>query len=982
LGKDDSGYWVHRNATGFRGENPRHALVAEFTRQGAEVRSEIRGHNLRWRLETRAYGYGDALHPLKAVAPNANANRVEYRRGGVAEWYENGPLGLEQGFTLAHRPGKANGQPLTVALALSGDLAAAPAPGGKSLELRGKDGQAALRYTGLKAKDATGRELRSWLEIRGERLLVRVDDGGARYPVTVDPWIQQAELTASDGAAEDNFGNSVAVSGTTAVVGAWNHTVGSNTGQGVAYVFVETGGTWSQQAELTEPYAAAYNNFGSSVAVSGSTAVVGAPCYPRVFSNCYPTSDSGAAYVFVQSDGTWSQQAELTASDSAAYDWFGSSVAVDGSTAVVGAPGKNDAQGAAYVFVESGGTWSQQAELTASDGEGEDRFGWSVAVSGSTAVVGAIYHPGWASPGPGAAYVFVESGGTWSQQAELTASDGAAYDWFGGSVAVSGSTAVVGANQHTVGSNGQQGTAYVFVKSGGTWTQQQELTASDGVAGDQFGASAIDGSMIVVGASQHTFGSNGQQGAAYVFVESGGTWSQQQELIASDGAAGDAFGNAVAISGSTGAVGALNHTVGSNTKQGAAYVFGSSGPLYTLSASPSSLTVLQGGQATSTITITPSNGFSGNVSLSASGLPNGVTASFNPNPATNTCTLTLTASPTATMGTTTVPVIGTSGSLAQTTPLTLTVPTTVVLSSTSLSFGNVVVNSTSVAKTVTLRNSGTLTLDINSIDVTPGTNFQISSNTCGSNLAAAKICKVSVEFEPTGQSAFKASLVFADNGANSPQTVALSGKGVEPATLAPTSATYATRAMGTTSAAKTFTLTNNQTVELTSIAISTTGDFAVSATTCTTTLAAKGKCTISVTFTPTETGKRTGQLSVSDSASNSPQPVTLSGTGVVPATLTPASATYAAQKVGTTSAAKTFTLTNDQTVVLNNVVISTNGPYAVSATTCTTSLAAKGKCTISVTFTPTETGTRTGQLIVNDSASNSPQASNLKGTGK
>jgi hypothetical protein len=874
LGKDDSGYWVHRNATGFRGENPRHALVAEFTRQGAEVRSEIRGHNLRWRLETRAYGYGDALHPLKAVAPNANANRVEYRRGGVAEWYENGPLGLEQGFTLAHRPGKANGQPLTVALALSGDLAAAPAPGGKSLELRGKDGQAALRYTGLKAKDATGRELRSWLEIRGERLLVRVDDGGARYPVTVDPWIQQAELTASDGAAEDNFGNSVAVSGTTAVVGAWNHTVGSNTGQGVAYVFVETGGTWSQQAELTEPYAAAYNNFGSSVAVSGSTAVVGAPCYPRVFSNCYPTSDSGAAYVFVQSDGTW------------------------------------------------------------------------------------------------------------SQQAELTASDGAAYDWFGGSVAVSGSTAVVGANQHTVGSNGQQGTAYVFVKSGGTWTQQQELTASDGVAGDQFGASAIDGSMIVVGASQHTFGSNGQQGAAYVFVESGGTWSQQQELIASDGAAGDAFGNAVAISGSTGAVGALNHTVGSNTKQGAAYVFGSSGPLYTLSASPSSLTVLQGGQATSTITITPSNGFSGNVSLSASGLPNGVTASFNPNPATNTCTLTLTASPTATMGTTTVPVIGTSGSLAQTTPLTLTVPTTVVLSSTSLSFGNVVVNSTSVAKTVTLRNSGTLTLDINSIDVTPGTNFQISSNTCGSNLAAAKICKVSVEFEPTGQSAFKASLVFADNGANSPQTVALSGKGVEPATLAPTSATYATRAMGTTSAAKTFTLTNNQTVELTSIAISTTGDFAVSATTCTTTLAAKGKCTISVTFTPTETGKRTGQLSVSDSASNSPQPVTLSGTGVVPATLTPASATYAAQKVGTTSAAKTFTLTNDQTVVLNNVVISTNGPYAVSATTCTTSLAAKGKCTISVTFTPTETGTRTGQLIVNDSASNSPQASNLKGTGK
>jgi hypothetical protein len=128
LGKHDSSYWVHPGAQGFRGENSRHTLTADFTKQGPEIRSR----NLRWSLETRAYGYGNALHSAKPVAPQANANRVEYRRDGLTEWYENGPLGLEQGFTLAHRPGKVNGKPLTLELALRGDLVASLQPGRKS----------------------------------------------------------------------------------------------------------------------------------------------------------------------------------------------------------------------------------------------------------------------------------------------------------------------------------------------------------------------------------------------------------------------------------------------------------------------------------------------------------------------------------------------------------------------------------------------------------------------------------------------------------------------------------------------------------------------------------------------------------------------------------------------------------------------------------------------------------------------------------
>ncbi len=862
LGKDNSGYWVHRSVKGFRGENPRHALVAEFTRQGAEVRSEARSHNLHWGLETRGYGYGDALHLLKAVAPRAKANRVEYRRDGVTEWYENGPLGLEQGFTLAHPPGKANGQPLTVELALHGDLAAALEPAGvdkksKGLELRLNDGEAVLRYTGLKARDAMGRELRSWLEVRGERLLVRVDDGGARYPVVVDPWIQQAELTASDGKAGDYFGGSVAVSGSTAVV----------VGGGRAYVFAESGGTWSQRAELTASDGAAGDDFGGSVALDGSTLIVGAAGH----------SGGGAAYVFVENGGTWSQRAELTASDGAAGDQFGFSVAVNGSTIVAGAPGQtvgsNQQQGAAYVFVESGGTWSQQAELTLADGAAFDYFGYSVAVSGSTAVVGAPERTVGLVPYAGAAYVFVESGGTWSPQAQLAASDGKPNHCFGCSVALDGSTALVGA-PWPLGLSASPGTAYVFVESGGTWSQQAELTASDNAARDYFGWSvAVNGSTIVAGAPGQTVGSN-LQGAAYVFVESGGTWSQQAELTA-PGAPSDSFGWSVGFSGGTAVVGAPWHA-----SQGAAYVFGSSGPLYTLSATPNSLSVPQGRQGTSTITITPWNGFGGNVSFSASGLPNGLTAAFSPNPATNTSTLTLTASRTAATGTATVFVSGTSGNLTQTTWLTLTVTgvPAVTLSPTSLNFSKQALDERSAARTVTLKNVGGATLDINGITISG--DFAVYANTCGATLAAGKTCKVKVTFTPTQLGTRTGTLTFTDDAPDSPQTVALTGIGTSLG-LTPPSWNFGSVPVGQTSSAETFTLTNETSSTVGSISISLTGtdrsDFTITNTTCGSTLAGNTSCSINVVFNPQVTGTLTAKLKVSSNGVGSPQFSNLKG---------------------------------------------------------------------------------------------------------
>lgn len=163
LGRDQPSYHAVTSRSGFQAENPRHGLAADFAREGIEVRSG----GARWGLRFSGYGYGEALGGGAAVAPQATANRVEYRRGALTEWYVNGPLGLEQGFTLARAPGGTRSGPLTFALALSGDLEAALEPGGDGLSLSRVDGRVALRYRGLSAQDATGRALGAWLEVQG-----------------------------------------------------------------------------------------------------------------------------------------------------------------------------------------------------------------------------------------------------------------------------------------------------------------------------------------------------------------------------------------------------------------------------------------------------------------------------------------------------------------------------------------------------------------------------------------------------------------------------------------------------------------------------------------------------------------------------------------------------------------------------------------------------------------------------------------------
>jgi hypothetical protein len=346
---------------------------------------------------------------------------------------------------------------------------------------------------------------------------------------------QQAKVEASDKASGDNFGQSGAISGDTTVWGAKRQDT-NGTEAGAAYVFTRSGTTWSQQQKIQSSDIAAGDWFADSIDIDGDTIAVGA----RLGSPY-----RGAVYIFTRSGTTWSQQQKIQSSDIADDDRFGSgeghNVAIDGDTLIVGANGESAYAGAAYVFTRSGTTWSQQAKLTASDAAGNDNFGRSLDLNGDTAIIGAHREDPTSGTDAGSAYIFTRSGTTWSQQAKLTASDAQEYDYFGRTVRVDGNYAVVGAYGEDTGGS-SAGAAYVFIRSGTTWSQQQKIVSSDLQAGDNFGYDTdIEGDVIVVGAKGEDAGGS-NAGALYVFTRSGTTWTQQKKLVASDAAASNGLG--------------------------------------------------------------------------------------------------------------------------------------------------------------------------------------------------------------------------------------------------------------------------------------------------------------------------------------------------------------------------------------------------------------------------------------------------------
>jgi hypothetical protein len=349
-----------------------------------------------------------------------------------------------------------------------------------------------------------------------------------------------------------------------------------------------------QQAELTAKDAAVGDEFGYAVAISGNNAVVGD----------FRPGSAGAAYIFVRAGGTWIQQQKLTPSVSAVNDRFGAAVAIFGNTAMIGSSAGGAAgAGAVYVFT-LGAMWTQQQVLTASDAVAGDQFGFSLAMSNGSLIAGAPLK----NAGAGAAYVFVGPSGVWSQQQELTAADAAAADEFGHSVALSGDTAVVGAWHKTVLAQATAGAAYVFVRSGTVWSQQQELSQASPAVADAFGTSvAVSTDTALVGAP----GTAASTGAAYVFVRSGTVWSQQAALTAADSAAGDLFGSSVALDTNSAIIGAPFHVVGSAGAAGVAYTFSRSGTAWSQTAEPTASDAAGGDHAGTSVAISSGTMFMG-----------------------------------------------------------------------------------------------------------------------------------------------------------------------------------------------------------------------------------------------------------------------------------------------------------------------------------------------------------------------------------
>ena len=562
--------------------NPGQRLRAWFSNDGVELASGMAtpAGDEPWCLKVRlvATGRDGAMMPVSQGSTTGEGARVEmiYHDPAVSQWFENRQDGIEHGFTLTQAPAGGAGE-VVVLLGIEGSLrAVAMAEGVRFVDAGGAE---VVHYGGLKAWDAEGHALAASLETRGPMgLALVIADAGARYPITVDPMFANVEARLVErSVAQDYFGSAVALSGDTAVIGAPLEDTLGHADAGSAYVFVRMANNWRLQAKLSASDLAEGDYFGDAVAISGDTVVVGAD-----WADAGGKTAAGKTYIFTRSGVVWSQQAILTASDAAAGDHFGAAVAVSGDTVAVGAPfddtSAGDAAGSAYVFARSGTAWVQQAHLAAYDAAGGDQFGSAVAVDGGTVVVGAPGDDSGLLADAGSAYVYARSGTAWNFESRLLAPVAAAGDGFGCAVAVSGNTAVVGAKGADTSAGADAGSAHVYLRSGVVWNLQATLLLDGAAAGDGFGSVvALDGDTAVIGAPGHAANGIAGSGSAAVFSRSGDMWNEQALLAAGDPAAGDSFGAAVAVSAGTALVGALGASTEAGLAAGSAWVFVNSG---------------------------------------------------------------------------------------------------------------------------------------------------------------------------------------------------------------------------------------------------------------------------------------------------------------------------------------------------------------------------------------------------------------------
>ena len=511
------------------------------------------------------YGCANDSGPrLGPSRPVAQGNRVSYHRAQVDEWYQSGPLGVEQGFDLlstpACRPGNRE-QSVELQIEIASNLHAALVKnqeGAEWLELRDDSGKEVLRYSDLYAEDADQKALPATMSLAGNLLTLRIDDSNARYPLHVDPliWAQvNGAYKAGDAAANQLLGWSIAVSSDHAIIGAPGDAEG-DLDAGAAFIFqLSNQGVWLQKAKIVCPMAGA--QFGSSVAISNLTAsekriAIGAP-------GAY--SGDGLAYWLRGSGTVWTRDGEFSGSGA-----LGSAVSVSGNRVAVGAPGEAASDGVVRIFEPDPTLSPPWAEAYVSAGPigMQGQVGTAAAIDGDVAVFGAPHLP-IAGADSGAAYiverspgVFTGPPGPWvmSPTGVIVPSAAAASDFFGSAVALQGLTAVIGAP----GKSAAAGAAYIYTSLVGNWGPQASLHTVAGVSpspGDQFGAAlAVSGSSIVVGAPTTAVNGSAVAGKAYLFAGASGssttTWTLQGEITPKVAQDIEVFASSVAIESSTG----------------------------------------------------------------------------------------------------------------------------------------------------------------------------------------------------------------------------------------------------------------------------------------------------------------------------------------------------------------------------------------------------------------------------------------------
>jgi hypothetical protein len=549
---------------------------------------------------------GDSSVPVAPVVPHRSANAVLYRHPAITEQYRNGPYGLEQTF-IVPRPIDGRGA-VAVVFGIHGPLHARQA--GSQVLFTGASGATALQYSQLSAFDASGRRLPARIELWHGAIRLQVDDSHARYPIRIDPFIQQgSKLVGSGSIGESLQGESVALSadGNTALVGGSS----DNKGVGAVWVYTRSGSSWTQQGPKLKASGAGLIGFGGRIALSADgnmalIAIAGESCF------------GGCVLVFTRSGSTWTQQpGKLTGEGEVGQGGFGEVIAMsaDESTAVIGAggdgtpPGGGISTGAAWIFTRSGSTWTEQGpKLTGAGEVGNGSFGGAAAISadGNTVLIGGRSDNAFT----GAAWVFTRSGSNWTQQGpKLLPNDesSAKKSQFGRPLALSadGNTALMGGISDGISGNLTPGAAWVFMRSGSTWSQQGPKLQPSGESTQFSGGLALssDGNTAVFGGRVDrrggTFGSTAP--GAWVFGRSGSTWSQLgPKLTVSDGGVnreggtGESF--AMSADGSTFLLG----NGGDNLTVGAAWAFAADGsvPPTVTGIAPAAGTTLGGTRVT------------------------------------------------------------------------------------------------------------------------------------------------------------------------------------------------------------------------------------------------------------------------------------------------------------------------------------------------------------------------------------------------